>query len=141
MVALILAITFLFSPPSVSLNWTSSARTNVKVQVEGEDEFIQRCAKSGLAVRYSYTARLCHDRSLWFDSCGEERLVVRTMRYDPISSRITSRTILSVMARMEQQKPQLHLKMPLTYLHRIDAFPLSFLGRKELRHHCRRERI
>ena len=82
---LLIVLLLLFTPASVQLNWTSPERSAIAVKVQVQDEFIERCAQSGLTVRYRYTVQVCRSRSWWFDRCSDEILFVRSLRYDPIT--------------------------------------------------------
>ncbi len=128
MIQILLAITLLFAPPTLTLNWNSSERTDLKVQVAGEDEFIQRCAKSGLTVRYRYLVRLCRDRSLWFDACSEERMIIKSMRYDPITESYHLTTDLIGDGEDASTDTATALTEAFSYLNRLDRFPLSLVG-------------
>lgn len=74
-----------FAPPSVRMNWLSPLKNAFTVGVEVQDEFIERCAGSGLTVRYRYLVRMCRSRSWWFDECNEELMFIKSLRYDPIT--------------------------------------------------------
>lgn len=70
--------------PALDVNWSSTPGV-VRIAFRGEDEFINRCAQSGLEVRYEFEIKLCRERGLWFDVCAESLREIRTFRYDPIS--------------------------------------------------------
>lgn len=82
--ALLLAgVIFAFPDPKV--NWLNQQHDSVKIEVAGNDEFINQCLSSGLELRYRYEARLCKRRLLWADACNQEKIEIRTLQFDHIS--------------------------------------------------------
>lgn len=57
----------------------------VRTAVQGRDEAMVRCVEAGLELRYRHDAEICRKRSWWFDSCGDVRSEITTIRYEPVS--------------------------------------------------------
>jgi hypothetical protein len=43
------------------------------------------CVEAGLELKYRFDMELCRKRSLWFDSCGDTRSEITSIRYEPVS--------------------------------------------------------
>lgn len=56
-----------------------------RAAVRGRDEAMVRCVEAGLELRYRYDVEICRKRSWWFDSCGDVRSEIATIRYEPVS--------------------------------------------------------
>lgn len=80
-----LVAAWLLGAPAIDLHWTERSESAIQISVVGQDDFIERCARSGLEVRYRYRLMLCKARSYWFDGCQDARIIKASFRYDPIS--------------------------------------------------------
>lgn len=70
----------------INLNWNSAQNTEaVNVKVNSHDEILERCAQSGIEVRYRYLVKICKRRNWWFDQCSEEKQYLQSLQFDPIS--------------------------------------------------------
>ena len=127
MAQLLLIVLFLFSPPSVHLNWKTATRSSVAIAVDVKDEFIERCGLSGLTVRYRYSLQLCRSRSWWFDECGDERMLIRTFRYDPITELFYLSSDLIGDRQSATTATGTTIQEAFRYVQKIEDFPLQTL--------------
>jgi hypothetical protein len=73
------------SEPVPSLYWQNASKQELALRVSGTDPSLQECLQSGLPLRYQYSVQLCERESAWFDSCGPQREIVKTVRYSPVA--------------------------------------------------------
>lgn len=78
-------IPLLFAFPTPTVNWSGGELNAVRISADGKEQVINQCISSGLEVRYRYELRVCHHRILWADYCSDEKVVVRSLNFDPIS--------------------------------------------------------
>ena len=94
-ITFILMLPVFLASPEVSASWTSQALEHIQVEVSGEEEFIRPCLYGGLEVAYRYELQLCKNRTLWLDPCKESKLVIHSLKLDPISENyIVSKDLL-----------------------------------------------
>lgn len=75
----------LFAFPNPNVNWSGGELKAVRITADGKEKVINQCISSGLEVRYRYELRVCRHRILWADYCTDEKVVVRSLNFDPIS--------------------------------------------------------
>lgn len=74
----------------VAVRWASEARTAVTIAVDGRDDFVAQCTRSGFEVRVRYELTVCRRREAWFDRCGDTITEVHALSYDAVADNFTS---------------------------------------------------
>lgn len=75
----------LLVPLDFRIDWSDSSYQAINVLLSGYNETVERCIQSGLEVRYRYELQLCRRRTMWFHSCKDKTVVLRTLEFDPIT--------------------------------------------------------
>lgn len=84
---LIFLLPWIFATPQPRVNWVDTFEKALIVRVEGEDDILPGCLEGGLEMRYRYEVTLCSSRTMWFDNCKDQHLLVKTLEHDPISGK------------------------------------------------------
>ena len=71
------------SPPTLLVESRSNA--SVTIAITGSDDVMNKCARGGLELRYQFQIEMCHERSLWFDSCKRTWSEKNSIQYDSVS--------------------------------------------------------
>ncbi|MBN8550607.1 MAG: hypothetical protein J0M12_14925 [Deltaproteobacteria bacterium] len=117
-----------FAFPNPNVNWSGGEHNAVRISADGRDEIINQCIRSGLEVRYRYEMRICRHRILWADYCGDERVVIRSLNFDPISE--SYRVVIDRLGDKEPAKvtTATSLEKALGTVTTLTSPPLSSLG-------------
>lgn len=79
-------LAFVLMVPELLVKWITPGSFDIlSVSVRGTDEVAAQCLKSGLELRYRYELRICREASFWYDRCGSNRVIVRSVQFDPIT--------------------------------------------------------
>ncbi len=70
--------------PSTIVRWLPD-RSGFHISLEEQDKHILQCIQTGLEVRTRMEFKLCRRRSGWFDRCGDNQLLTRSVHYDPVT--------------------------------------------------------
>lgn len=74
----------IFAAPALSVQWAKQGEA-VSIVLDGSDENVDQCLRSGLEVRYRYEVKVCVKRELWWDNCTERYRELRTAQFDPVA--------------------------------------------------------
>jgi len=128
---LMLTLPLLFGLPDFSINWTDRKFDSLTLQVRGYNEVQERCLKNGLEVRYRYELQLCRRRTGWFHACKEQRLIMHSLQFDPISQTYKVTRDRLGDDRPSQKNDVAAFEEALLLTSRVENLPLSFLAQDD----------
>ncbi len=79
-------LAFALTLPELVVHWMAPGSFDVlAVSVRGVDQVAEQCLGSGLELKYRYELRICRRASFWYDRCGSNRVINRSVQWDPIA--------------------------------------------------------
>lgn len=132
-----LTFTFLSAPQSSFAQEKPTLKVAIKgdglrVAVDGRNEALETCAESSLDLKVKYAAAICDKKRFWFDDCKNQRVYLRTLRFDPLRGeyKVISDTIEDRLVPEERSYQELENAWAATF--ELEHLPLKFLARGEV---------